>query len=287
MILINDQQIKFKQYSDGAIDLIETGHLLTVIYSGNETSINITANIKSSSDLMELILTKAFIDNFNKFKKQTKLLLPYVPYMRSDRAMVPGRSIGGLKAIAPLINNLKFDSVQVIDPHSDVVEALITNVQVIKQDQALNSFVQTYSDVFKDIDFIVSPDQGAMKKIDQCSKVLSKPYIEAFKVREINTNKILKTSVMATDEVLADLKGKSVLIIDDIIEGGRTFLALAKMLKENYQVKEVNLYTTHGLFTFGWEHLKEYIDNVYCYYSWLPCEEVSKTQGYIKTKEYF
>ena len=59
------------------------------------------------------------------------------------------------------------------------------------------------------------------------------------------------------------------------------------MLKEDYQVKEVNLYTTHGLFTFGWEHLKEYIDNVYCYYSWLSCEEVSKTQGYIKTKEYF
>ena len=59
------------------------------------------------------------------------------------------------------------------------------------------------------------------------------------------------------------------------------------MLKEDFNVKTVKLYVTHGLFSFGYEHLKENIDSVFCYYSWLNPSVIEETQGYITFKEYF
>jgi tRNA(Ile)-lysidine synthase TilS/MesJ len=64
-------------------------------------------------------------------------------------------------------------------------------------------------------------------------------------------------------------------------------MALAKMLKEDYGVREVALYVSHGLFSFGWEHLKEHIDQVYCYFSWLDNSQLATTSGYIVAKEYY
>ena len=282
MILINNQPIEFKKFTDGSLDLINTAYLLEVVRRPSSPAIEVTANIKNSDDLIGLLLVKGFIDKFNIFKKGVSLKLPYVPYMRSDRAMVQHNTIGGLKTIAPLINTLNFDRVLVLDPHSDVTEALINNIFIIEQFEGLMSFKDKVN--LSNYDFLVSPDAGALKKVAKCAKALGKPHIEAFKVREINTNKILKTSVNATKE---ELEGKSVLIIDDICEGGRTFMALAKMLKEDYGVREVVLYVSHGLFSFGYEHLKEHIDQVYCYYSWLDANQISQTNGYIVSKEYY
>ena len=97
MILINNQPIEFKKFTDGSLDLINTAYLLEVVRRPLNPTIEVTANIKNSDDLVGLFLVKGFIDKFNNLKKSTHLTLPYVPYMRSDRAMVQQNSIGGLK----------------------------------------------------------------------------------------------------------------------------------------------------------------------------------------------
>lgn len=284
MIHVDELPVKIKTYSDGSLEVINSAQIHQTILNTPEKYINIIANIKSSDDLMALILVKGVVDRSNSLLKLPCILkLPYVPYMRSDRAMNEYTDVGGLKIVAPLINNLNFDSVVVFDPHSDVTESLIKNIRIVPQHEALGHFQHKYN-VFDKYDFFISPDAGALKKVAKCAKTLSKPHIEAFKEREINTNKILRTSVNANKE---QLEGKSVLIIDDICEGGRTFMALAKMLKEDYDVREVALYVSHGLFTFGYEHLKEHIDQVYCYHSWLDSNQISQTNDYIIPKEYY
>lgn len=274
MILINNQPIEFKKFTDGSLDLINTAYLLEVVRRPLNPAIEVTANIKNSDDLIGLLLVKGFIDKFNIFKKGVSLKLPYVPYMRSDRAMVQHNTIGGLKVIAPLINNLNFDQVIVLDPHSDVTEALLNNVYIIEQFDALLDFQTNNNQVdFKKFDFLMSPDAGALKKVSKCAKTLGKPHIEAFKVREINTNKILKTSVNASKE---ELEGKSILIVDDILEYGTTVHDLAKMLKEEYGVAHVGVYVSHGVCPINYRispisrfnFILNFVDEIYCYNLW-------------------
>jgi ribose-phosphate pyrophosphokinase len=65
--------------------------------------------------------------------------------------------------------------------------------------------------------------------------------------------------VYGTEE---QLKDKHVIIVDDICDGGRTFIELAKVLKSN-KVKNITLFVTHGIFSKGVDALFENgIDNI-------------------------
>jgi len=64
--------------------------------------------------------------------------MPYVPYARQDRVCVPGESFS-IKAFAALINMLAFDRVIVVDPHSDVVAAVIARVMSSARGKSLAS----------------------------------------------------------------------------------------------------------------------------------------------------
>lgn len=59
------------------------------------------------------------------------------------------------------------------------------------------------------------------------------------------------------------LTGKHCLIVDDLCDGGATFLALATKLRE-YGAEKVYLYVTHGIFSKKYEELKKVIDHIYC-----------------------
>ena len=174
-------------------------------------------------------------------------------------------------SIAYSSDNLNFDQVIVLDPHSDVTEALLKNVYIIEQFEGLMSFKDKVN--LPNYDFLVSPDAGALKKVAKCAKALGKPHIEAFKIREINTNKILKTSVNANKE---ELEGKSVLIVDDIGEYFSTHRELAKMLKEDYGVQKVDLYISHAVAPLNlrinppsrFNFILDYVDQLFCYNLW-------------------
>jgi len=60
----------------------------------------------------------------------------------------------------------------------------------------------------------------------------------------------------------APLSGKTCIIVDDICDGGRTFITLSRKLKEQGAAK-VLLYVTHGIFSQGVDVLKGYIDQIF------------------------
>ena len=131
-------------------------------------------------------------------------------------------------------------------------------------------------------DVIISPDFGAIKKATAVAERIGKPLGIALKERDPLSNEILETKILQ-----ADVKGKVVTIVDDMLDGGRTFIPLAARLKE-LGARWVNLVVTHGIFSYGASQLQTGdIDNIYVYYSWLSPEAVFSEGGFVKAVEYF
>jgi ribose-phosphate pyrophosphokinase len=85
--------------------------------------------------------------------------------------------------------------------------------------------------------------------------------ITCTKIRD-NDGKLTKTHIP-----LSNLGNKKLVIIDDICDGGATFLNIAKTIKEHYVgVDEPKIYliVTHGIFSKGFNELNKYFDGIYC-----------------------
>lgn len=221
-------------------------------------NVKIVAGVKSTNDLMELfMLTDAFRRHYPS--APINLVLPYVPYARQDRVCVPGEAIG-IAVLAKLINAQGYRTVQIWDPHSDVTTALINNSVVINQSRLLHrmiSLAQMPSDNHNRI--VVAPDAGALKKANDVFKTLGfAQVINAEKTRNAITGEITGTKVHASQGHTCDM-----LIVDDICDGGRTFIELAKVLREHTTGK-IYLYVTHGIFSKGLDVFNGVIDGVYC-----------------------
>lgn len=181
--------------------------------------------------------------------------MPYIPYARQDRACSPGDAFS-LRVLGQIINSLGFSVVTVVDPHSNVAQACIRNMHVITQ-----------VDIFKNVrEFagvhIVAPDAGARAKAEAFAKAVGAAgVVTCDKKREMSTGKIIGFKVL--DNV--DASG-SYFVLDDICDGGRTFLEVATAISEacgRRHVREIELAVTHGLFTQGTEKLEELYDVIY------------------------
>ncbi|ALH47104.1 putative ribose-phosphate pyrophosphokinase [Escherichia phage SUSP2] len=195
--------------------------------------------------LFALALAKEAIDKLIPQKATMKtVIFAYLPNARYDRHMFKGDA-AALKVFANLVNAMDFDAVCALDAHSDVADNLFKCFQNIPQKEVAAHYASEPT-----IDFLVAPDAGAAKKIAETAKEVDKPYVTMAKVRDLKTGEI--TGMRLLDDV--DLTGKTVLIIDDICDGGRTFIEAAKYLREAGAAK-VELYVTHGIFSKGVENL--------------------------------
>lgn len=205
-------------------------------------SVSLTGSILSSDQLMELL---QLVDTLrNEGIENIYLHMPYCAYSRQDRRCKYGEALSS-KVFATLINSCKFTKVYTYDNHSDVITALLDNCVNTPVHMILHNCMSFRVHPY---DFFVSPDAGANKKVLECSKIFSKPMIRADKVRDLSTGRITHTEVFATPE---QLDNKTVLIVDDICQGGRTFIELAKALKEISPTVKIHLYVTHGFFSHG------------------------------------
>ena len=104
---------------------------------------------------------------------------------------------------------------------------------------------------------LVSPDKGAFSKVKALATTLGGiPFIKADKVRDPETGDLSGFSYEGS------VQGLDLLIVDDICDGGGTFVGLAKILKEG-GAKSISLYVSHGIFSKGLKVLDGAIDAVY------------------------
>lgn len=180
---------------------------------------------------------------------------PYFPYSRQDR-VTANREPFSLKIFCELLNTQDFFSVTTYDPHSDVIGALVKNIRIIEQHTIAKDCLPKELLDNPDVMF-VSPDAGAYKKL---SKLITNDYRIVIGTKMRGTDgSIIRTSVYSPCE----LKGKTCVIVDDICDGGRTFIELAKALRHKGATKII-LYVTHGIFSKGFFELFDSgIDHIY------------------------
>jgi len=204
----------------------------------NDTKeVTITHRIKSFNDIGLLLIAVNALKNMKVEK--INLLLPYFPAARQDRLMVKGEALS-VKVYTEIINNLGVNSITIFDPHSEVTSALLDNCNVFEN----YTFIKKVILQLDKNTLLISPDGGALKKI---YKVAS--YLQNYEVIECSKSRNVKTGKLSGFKVYADdLNGKDCLIVDDICDGGGTFLGLAKELKAKNAGK-LYLAVSHGIFS--------------------------------------
>ena len=164
------------------------------------------------------------------------LYMPYVPNARMDRAN-SREDMPSMKYFAELINSLNFESVVVLDPHSIVVQNTIKNIIVKTPERLINKAL----DKCGSIDLLFYPDHGSESRYSPIQEDLNLPYLSGYKQRDWKTGKIEKLQILGDT---SQIKGKNILIVDDICSKGGTFLYAAQALK-GYGAADIYLYVTH------------------------------------------
>jgi ribose-phosphate pyrophosphokinase len=171
------------------------------------------------------------------------LYIPFLPYGRQDKPIANDTTFGlntFLKIIAPFYNR-----VYTYDAHSK--HLLPSNFVDIEPTSEIY-------DVLREVrpDFICYPDHGSLIRYEHCVPTGFHTVV-LDKERDQLTGQITGLKI---SEQTYDLAGHSVLIIDDICDGGRTFIEAAKLLYSK-DVASVYLYTSHGIYSKGLGVLEE------------------------------
>ena len=220
-------------------------------------SIVIESRFPTSQDLMEILLVYNAINESLNFQGSVTLLLPYLPYSRQDRACYPGEAFS-LYVLARLIatQNRSKDKIVTWDVHSEVAEKLF-------KQQSLNFINVSTEDLLgrflkKGVSFdpetvVVAPDKGARLRASLAARVIDCQEV-CYAEKERNPDDGSITSIKFNPQVKgpSPFEGKHVLIADDICDGGRTFIELAKEIQKDNPAS-VTLYVTHGIFSRGFE----------------------------------
>lgn len=194
----------------------------------------------NEAEIIHLLQLYDLITTVNR-DSQITLNIKYLPYGRQDKE-ISNNATFALKTFQKLLGLYRFHKINVTDPHNwDQCRFSCATTAVYPKELISKVIAETQSNL------VCYPDKGAVTKY---TKIYSRNYIYGEKVRDQLTGHI------TSYEVIGECTGKTVLIIDDICDGGMTFKILAKDLLAK-GAKEVNLFVTHGIFSKGIKTLHE------------------------------
>lgn len=237
----------------------------------NSKRVEIHQDIRSSDDFMSVVMVKDALDEIFRFHPvPIELFSLYVPYARQDRYCEKGEAFG-VKAFARLLNALGFSRVVIADPHSEVTPAVINNLQIMPQHEI--AFYMLGWKLRMDNFELVSPDGGALKKIFKLGTQMNLKVHCADKIRDTATGDIIRTDIS-----VQDFGGANLMIVDDICDGGRTFIELAKVLRDR-NAGRIELFVTHGIFSKGVDVFEGYVDCIHSFNVWENNVKGTNTHG--------
>lgn len=179
------------------------------------------------------------------------LHMPYFPYARQDKKISNETTFNGVM-FTFLLRQLPLARITALDVHNpDPIYRTIENFENLSPASLHNGLIAgVLAPDFKP-DYLIFPDMGAFKRYPHLNFM---PRIIMDKTRDQATGKLLSHNIVSEKEVYSHQKG---LIIDDICDGGATFLSVAKTMKEKWPDTELGLFVTHGIFSKGKKILEE------------------------------
>ena len=174
----------------------------------------------NSDNLMELLL---MVDAAKRASaKSIVAVIPYFGWARQDRKDKPRVSIGA-KLVADLLSVAGIDRLITMDLHADQIQGFFD----IPVDHLYASavFLPYIESLKLDNLVIAAPDVGGSKRASTFSKYLGVPLVLCNKTRE-------KANVVASMQIIGDVKGKNVVLVDDIVDTAGTITKAADVMME-------------------------------------------------------
>jgi ribose-phosphate pyrophosphokinase len=168
--------------------------------------------------------------------KEIICIVPYLPHSRQERKDAERTSIAS-RLVADFIQQAGADRVITIDLHTNSIEGFF-KIPVDHLDTS-NLFSKHIREQNIDNLCLCSPDFGGLKRIKQYKKLLNCEMAVIHKER-------LKANQVASMEIIGDVSGKNVVIIDDMIDTAGTLCKASELIMEQGALS-VTAYTTHGL----------------------------------------
>ena len=207
------------------------GELLITKFSDGEFAVSFEESIRgrdiflvqstfpNSDNLMELLL---MIDAAKRASARTiNAVIPYFGWARQDRKDKPRVSIGA-KLVADLLSAVGIDRVITMDLHADQIQGFF-NVPVDHL-YASNVILPYLKNLHLEDLVIASPDVGGSKRANTYAKFLGCPLVLCNKTRA-------RANVVSSMQIIGEVEGKNVVIIDDMVDTAGTITKAADIMK--------------------------------------------------------
>lgn len=171
-------------------------------------------------------------------------VLFYMPYLRQDRKDQPRRPITA-KRYAQLTENSGAKRILTLEPHFKQLQGFYEiPVDDLKSSIIFAEYFETNFDLSNFI--VASPDLGGGERAEELAKNLKLPLVVDYKRRDPITGEITMKGIFKMNDV--DLKGKSAILFDDMIDSGGSIIK-AKQNLINEGVEKVYACCAHPIFS--------------------------------------
>ncbi|KPU63761.1 ribose-phosphate pyrophosphokinase [Thermococcus sp. EP1] len=222
-------EVEIKTFPDGE-------KYVRVLGDGEEALVIQSTFNPQNEHLIELLLLGDALKE--KGFRHLKAVVPYLAYSRQDRVTKEGESIS-VRAIMKMIG-LYYDELYVFDLHNPKTLEFFPG-------KAVNlSPAKAIAKYFKEKlgnGLVLAPDKGALERAKAVADILGLDF-SYFEKKRISPTEVQMTPVDV------DVKGKNVLIVDDIISTGGTMIKAANILR-NRGAGKIFVVATHGVFAEG------------------------------------
>ncbi len=159
--------------------------------------------------------------------------------------------------------NMGISTIMTFDAHDDRVrnaiplngfDNLMPTYQMIKK------LLNTEDDIEKENLVVVSPDEGALNRGMYFSSVLEVPLSMFYKRRDYTTVVDGRNPIVAHEYLGDDVEGKDIIVVDDIVASGESFMHVVDLLKAK-GARRIYGFFTFGLFNKGLDKFDEYYHN--------------------------
>ena len=233
-------------------------------YPGGEVGVRATApfvpptavlaRIQDSDALVKLLMYLATTGGAVQ-----KVCVPYLPYARQDRVATPGDPIA-IDVLAQMLATSGIRRFATLEAHSPASIAAFTAAGCELTNLPATPWIARFLATLKLRDdrplWFVAPDKGARPRTEAHAQVLAttaRPIgvIHCTKVRDPITGKLTHFEVDPQNRPNELGEHAAVVVVDDICDGGGTFLGVAKALRQTFGNHDLHLWTTHGIYSRG------------------------------------
>ncbi len=192
---------------------------------------------EASRNFIELMFATDILERANV--REIKLIAPYLPFSRQDKRLNDERAVAS-EVLAKMLAKSGINELITFDLHNDaIIDFYNFKVTHLTMLDAFIAYFQRFNDTNL---AVVAPDYGRFRAANYVKNNFKKANLVQINKKRLDDGSVLVTSLVG------DVKGKTALIIEDIIDTGNT-LKSAIISLQNNGAAQIYIAATHGIFS--------------------------------------